>query len=98
MALLKLSSEYDAHYRPHADPRPASTLRRDARLSLIPGAFQMTPNGDWWVDTETHDRIIAERIQIAQMEQHAYNDPGAELSPEEQALVDEIQGKISASS
>ncbi|MGH1373572.1 MAG: hypothetical protein ACRBBW_16145 [Cellvibrionaceae bacterium] len=95
MPILKLSTEYDQYYRPHATPRPAASLRKDARENKIPGAFQMTAKGDWWVDTITHDKIIAERIQMAQMERAASQAPESDISDEELALINEIQGKIS---
>lgn len=98
MELIKLTSEYDLKYRPNAKARPAATLRRAAAEGKIPGAFQMTQGGDWWVDVQTHDQTIAEKIQLVQMEARAVNEPTGDLSAEEQAFLDSIQEQISGTS
>tara|TARA_R110002072_G_scaffold21764_7_gene76799 strand:+ start:143 stop:448 length:306 start_codon:yes stop_codon:yes gene_type:complete len=63
MKLVKLS-EYQRLRRGENSCTGLSTLRRHAKAGGIPGAFQMDTGGDWWVDLETHDEIIRERISM----------------------------------
>lgn len=64
MNIAKLS-EYEHLRRPSSiRKRSLSTLRRDAASGRIPGAFQMTDRGSWWVDLDMHDQIIKERIEM----------------------------------
>lgn len=67
MQLVKLS-EYEGLRRTHSKRRALCTLRREAASGKIPGAFQMDAGGDWWVDLDTHDKIIEERINLQMVE------------------------------
>ena len=62
MKLAKLS-EYEDLRRAHTKRRTLSTLRKEAAAGKIPGAFQMTEGGGWWIDLDRHDRIIQDRIE-----------------------------------
>ncbi|MCG8381798.1 MAG: hypothetical protein MJA28_06210 [Gammaproteobacteria bacterium] len=89
--LLKLS-EYDEHYRPKKTPRSLSTLRRQAAGGKIPGAFQMSVNGSWWVDTIEHDKVISENVTATQTPRAA-ND-AAPLSQTEQQFIQDLVEKL----
>lgn len=63
MNLVKLT-EYQELRRGEKSRCGLSYLRRQAKNGAIPGAFQMDQRGDWWVDLDTHDEIIRERINM----------------------------------
>ncbi|MFT6550530.1 MAG: hypothetical protein ACJA1I_000558 [Zhongshania marina] len=62
MQIVKLC-EYPKH-RLSAESAPSiGTLRRDAAKGRLPGAFRLTDGGAWYVDLDTHDKVIKERIE-----------------------------------
>jgi hypothetical protein len=86
MKLAKLS-EYEDLRRAHTKRRTLSTLRKEAAAGKIPGAFQMTEGGGWWIDLDKHDRIIQDRIELnlvsieAATQQASANDAADDFDP-----------------
>ena len=67
MHLVKLI-DYQDERRAKKSHVSISCLRKQAQAGKIPGAFKMDDGGDWWVDLDTHDEVIKERIESQMVE------------------------------
>lgn len=61
MRIIPLT-DYPAARRPTETRKSQTSWARDARSGKIPGAFQFTDGGDWYVDLDTHDATVRRRV------------------------------------
>jgi hypothetical protein len=100
MRLVKLN-EYNKHIRQELPPLGISVLRKWARQGKIPGAFQQTARGDWWVDLDYHNQVIQERIQAIESDSLASCDavgaaPVSELGHEDLSVVNTLAKQLAS--
>ena len=101
MRLIKLN-EYNKHVRQELPPLRISVLRKWASQGKIPGAFQQTARGDWWVDLDYHNVVIQERIQAIESDSQVAVSPAdtaataSELGHEDLSVVNTLAKRLAS--